>query len=156
MENLSDKIKIWMEKDLPIFRYLTREDIRELPQSFFEPINCYKGELVCEEGSICDYVALIVSGRLEIRKNTEFEGKQVMLGILSEGSIVGEIWVLGDHPGSVTAVAAEDSSLLMMRRDNFNRLIEEKPALGVKLLKGLLLTTSIRLRKSYDRMASMF
>jgi CRP-like cAMP-binding protein len=156
MENLSDKIKLWIKKDLPIFRYLTREDIRELPESFFESVNCYKDETVCLEGSVCDYVALIVSGKIEITKSTEFEGKQVVIGILSEGAVVGEMWVLEDHPGPVTAVAAEDSTLIMMRRDNFNKLIKKNPELGVKLLKGLLHTTSIRLRKSYDRMASMF
>jgi CRP-like cAMP-binding protein len=156
MEQLSEKIRQWMKKDLPMFHYLTGDDIRGLPPAFFKQVNAYKGETVCEEGKVCDFVALIISGKLEIKKETEFEGKQVVIGVLSEGSVVGEIWVLGDHPGPVTAIAAEDSILLMMSRENFNTLIEENPVLGVKLLKGLLLTTSIRLRKSYDRMAAMF
>lgn len=156
MEQLSDKIRLWFKKDLPIFHYITRSDIKRLPPSLFEQVNVYKGETVCVEGKICDFVALIISGKLEIRKKTEFEGRQVVIGILSEGSVVGEIWILGEYPGPVTAVAAEDSTLLMMSRENFNSLIEQDPVVGVKLLKGLLLTTSIRLRKSYDRMAALF
>lgn len=156
MEQLSDKIRRWFRKDLPIFHFLTKDDIRGLPETFFEQVSVRKGETICVEGNICDFVGLIVSGKIEIKKETEFQGKQVVIGILSEGSVVGEIWVLGDYPGPVTAIAAEDSTLLMMSRKNFNTLIEQDPVVGVKLLKGLLLTTSIRLRKSYDRMAAIF
>ncbi|NIO16924.1 MAG: cyclic nucleotide-binding domain-containing protein [Deltaproteobacteria bacterium] len=156
MENLSEKIKLWFKKDLPIFRYLTGKDVKTFPPSLFEQVNVYKGETVCVEGKICDYVALILSGKIEIKKDTDFAGKQVVIGILSEGSVVGEMWLLEDHPGPVTAVAVEDSILLMMSRQNFNTLIENDPVMGVKLLKGVLLSTSIRLRKAYDRMAAIF
>jgi hypothetical protein len=35
-------------------------------------------------------------------------------------------------------------------------MLNECPELGVKFLKGLFLAVSIRLRKNFDRMASIF
>jgi CRP-like cAMP-binding protein len=56
----------------------------------------------------------------------------------------------------VTARALDDTDLLVITHENFEKLTEEHPELGVKLLKGMLLAVSTRLRKSYDRLAAIF
>ncbi len=155
MGQVSDMLQDNNRDLLPTFHFLEKEDLKDM-KDFLQVVNVYKGETICEEGNICDYLAFIVSGKVEIRKNTEFEGKEVVMGILSRGAMVGEIWVLGDHPGPVTAVAKEDSKLVMISRKNFNILIETHPKTGVKLLKGMLLTNTLRLKNAYDRIASLF
>ncbi len=155
MGQISDTIHRTGEDLLPTFHYLEREELKDM-EEFLQVVNCYEGETICEEGNICDYLAFIISGKVEIRKNTEFEGKEVVMGILSRGAMVGEIWVLGDHPGPVTAIAKEDSKLVMISRKNFNTLLEVHPKTGVKLLKGMLLTNTLRLKNAYDRIASLF
>jgi CRP/FNR family transcriptional regulator, cyclic AMP receptor protein len=56
----------------------------------------------------------------------------------------------------VTAVALEDGSLAIITQENLDKLIDTNPGLGAKLLKGMLITVSDRLRKSFDRLAVFF
>jgi len=155
MEGVSEQLCIRMKNDLSLFRFLSEADLRELP-CYFEQKHVAAGDALCEEGGTCDYVAFIISGQLEIRKDTEFTGKQVILGVYSRGSIVGELCILEDVPRAVTAVALEDTALIVLRKEMFDRLIEEHPAIGAKFLKGILLVVSRRLRKSFERLAEVF
>ncbi|NIO17240.1 MAG: cyclic nucleotide-binding domain-containing protein [Deltaproteobacteria bacterium] len=155
LDEVSEDLCIWMKKELSLFPYFKEEDLADLP-CFFDLVKVRAGETVCGEGDFCDYLAFIVSGRLEISKQTEFPGKNVVIGVYSRGTVMGELCLLDNHPRAVTAVALEDSTLVTLSRDNFNLMLEAFPESGVKFLKGLLLAVSIRLRKSYDRLASIF
>jgi CRP-like cAMP-binding protein len=115
-----------------------------------------KGETLWNEGDICDYVAFIVSGRVEVKKETDFKEKRVIVGIYSNGAIVGELCILDGSPRAVTAVALEDVSLVLITQENFNKLIDKYPELGAQLMKGMLLSVSIRLRSSFARLAAIF
>jgi CRP-like cAMP-binding protein len=123
---------------------------------FFQPKTVKSGETLWEEGDACDYLAIINSGRVEVKKNTEFKGKHVIVGIYSQGTVVGALCILDGSPRAVTAVALEDVSLMIITQEDFDRLIEQKPEIGIKLLKGILLSVSIRLRKSFERLARFF
>jgi hypothetical protein len=50
----------------------------------------------------------------------------------------------------------EDAGLVLITHENFNRLIDDYPEVGTKLLKGMLLSESNRLQKAYMRLASIF
>ncbi len=152
---VSEKTCLIMKEELSFFPFLEKEDLAGMP-CYFEPWKVKKGEVLCREGDPCTYVAFIVSGRLEIKKETEFKGKEFVVGIYSAGTMVGELCIVDEHPRPFTAVALEDSELIRMSKDNFEKMLAEEPALGVKFLRGLLLSSSIRLRKSFDRMASIF
>jgi CRP/FNR family cyclic AMP-dependent transcriptional regulator len=76
----------------------------------------------------------------------------VILGIYSKGALC----ILDDSLRKVTAVALEDVSLAIITRENVDKLIAIYPGLGAKLLKGMLLTVSDRLRKSFDRIVTFF
>ena len=99
-----------------------------------------------------DYIAFIVSGRVEIKKETEYKGKNVIVGVYSKGALC----ILDESLKKVTAIALEDVSLAIITQENLDRLIAINPTLGAKLLKGMLLTVSGRLRKSLDRLTVFF
>lgn len=155
MTGVSEDLCRWMKKELSLFPFLNESDLTELP-CYFDLMEVSTGEVVCEEGSPCNFVAFIISGKLEIRKETEFPGKQVVIGVFSKGSLMGELCIVNNQPRAVTAVALENSTLVAISRDNFEMLLRDFPDVGVKFLKGLLLAVSIRLRKSYDRLAAIF
>jgi len=114
------------------------------------------GETLWREGDGCGELVFIVNGRLEVSKQTEFEGKNVIVGVHGAGSFVGELCILKSMPRIVTAVALTESELLTLSTDNFNRLTEQHPELGVRLLKGMLATVSTRLSKAFGRLVSIF
>lgn len=86
---------------------------------------------------------------VEIKKETEFEGRELLIvvGIYSKGALC----ILDDSLRTVTAEALEDVTLAIITQKNLDILIDINPKFGAKLLKGMLLTVSIRLRKSFDR-----
>jgi len=138
-----------------VFSFLCEENLAEL-SGYFQSKTVKTGEILWEEGDPCDYVAIISSGRVEIKKKTEFEGKYVVVGIYNRGAVVGVLCFLNGSPRAVTAVALEEVSLMVITPDNFEKLITAKPDLGIRLLKGMLLSVSIRLRKSFERLAKFF
>lgn len=138
-----------------VFSFLDGDDIAEL-SGFFDCRQVDAGETLWREGDPCEYLALIVEGKVEIKKTTEFEGKEVVLGVYSSGTIAGEICILDGSPRAVSAVALEDTSLLTLSRTNFETLTREHPDRSVRLLKGILLAVSVRLRKSFERLAAIF
>jgi CRP-like cAMP-binding protein len=84
------------------------------------------------------------------------ERRQLTVRVYSEGTVVGERCIVDNKPRAVTAVAREESCLAVLAREDLDRLIEERPSLAAHLLKGILLRVSIRLRKSFDRLAGVF
>lgn len=123
---------------------------------FCESRQVEAGEDLWHEGDSDNYAAFIVSGKLGIKKRTEFEGKYMIVGTFDRGTVVGELCLLTDKARSVSAVILETSDLLILTSVNFERLITEHPMIGLKLLKHIFIVTSKRLSRSYDRMASIF
>lgn len=144
-----------LRAELASFRFLQGTDSSVIAP-FFLCRQARAGEILWREGDPCDYVAFIIEGKVDVKKETEFEGKQVIVGVYGKGAIVGELCLLDGSPRAVTAVALTDTDLLLLTRANLERLLELHPQLGIKLLKGMLLAVSIRLRKSFDRLASIF
>jgi CRP-like cAMP-binding protein len=137
------------------FQFLNHDD-EALLVNYLDCRQVAAGEMLWHEGDGCGELVFIVTGRLEVSKETEFEGKDVIVGVYGAGSIVGELCILKTNPRIVTAVALTDCELLTLSTDNFNELTEKYPALGVRLLKGMLATVSLRLEKAFGRLAAIF
>ena len=63
--------------------------------------------------------------------------------------------LLFDAPLSASVIATQDSVVLMMTRLDFDRLVEQHHAIGVKLLRRIAVTISLRLRKTTGRLADL-
>lgn len=144
-----------MKKELHYFRFLLEEDVPLLAR-YLECRELAPEETLWLEGGECGYMVFIISGNLEIRKNTEFAGRQMIVGIYGRGSIAGELCLLDSSPRVVTAVACDEVELLIFKRPDFDRFLAEHPESGVRLLKGMLMTVSTRLKKSFERLAAIF
>ncbi len=138
-----------------LFQFFEERELNDIPR-YFEMRRVSAGETIWHEGDSCDYMTFIVSGHLEVKKDTEFRDRQITLGIYGAGSIAGELCMLDQQPRVVTATAIEDVTIIVLSRPDFEQLLEDHPVLGIKLLKGMLLSTSTRLRKSFDRLVSIF
>lgn len=155
MNDKLDGMRKCMINEHSVFSFLCEENLAELA-GYFEYKTVKAGEILWNEGDPCDYVAIISSGRVEIKKKTEFEGKYVVVGIYNRGAVVGALCFLNSSPRAVTAVALDDVSLMVITPEDFDKLIAAKPELGIRILKGMLLSVSIRLRKSFERLAKFF
>jgi CRP/FNR family transcriptional regulator, cyclic AMP receptor protein len=144
-----------LKNQLRCFHFLAEEDLPRIGE-YFTCASVRAGETLWSEGDPGEFEAFIIEGKVEVSKETEFPGHKVVVGVYSPGAVIGELCMIEQQPRGVTAVALEDTSLLLLSRERFELLLEHNPSLGIKLIKGMLLAVSIRLRKSFERLAAIF
>ncbi|MBU0484791.1 MAG: cyclic nucleotide-binding domain-containing protein [Proteobacteria bacterium] len=108
-----------------------------------------------EDGIPGDYMGFLLSGKLAVKKATNFPGKYILLAILEPGAIVGEISAVGDCPQVATVVAIEKSELLVLTCEELENILSNDTPLGVVVLKRIIHVISLRQQKSNDRLSKL-
>lgn len=109
-----------------------------------------KGSVILFEDDPGDSLFVVREGRVKVVLVAE-DGREVILGILGVGEHFGELSLIDDQPRSAHVVAMEDSTLLVLRRDDFRRRVEQSPLVAWALLVEL----SRRLRRADDKIGSL-
>jgi len=138
-----------------IFSFIEDEDAEKVIP-FFESVDYPVGAVIFKEGDAGDFIGFVVSGKLEVKKQTEFKGNQLIIALLSSGALVGELSIFDQHKRSATVEAVEDTTMLILRSRSLEALIQQHPYTGIKLLKGLIRILSLRLRKATERLTTIF
>lgn len=156
MENNMKELIVNMKDELVIFHELTDHELDQI-LPYFKTVSCNKGSALFNEGDPSGFIAFILSGKLEIKKETEFEGKSMILGTLNTGSFVGETALVDPRePRAATAIALEDTKALTLNADALEAILNKYPETGVKILKELVKYISIRLLKALEKLAVVF
>lgn len=143
-----------MKQELRFFSFLENAELDEIA-AYFECRQVPAGQYLWKEHSPGNHVALLINGRVEVSKGTDLKGN-VVVGVYSRGASVGELSLLDGSPRAESVLAIDHVDLIFLTRESFQRLISEHPEIGVRLLEGLLMTVSRRLKKSFERLASIF
>lgn len=138
-----------------IFSLLEDEDIENIIP-FFQLLEYPEKTVVFREGDPGDFIGFILSGKVEVKKQTEFKGNQLIIALLSKGAMVGELSMFDKRKRSATVEAVENTTLLLLTNEAFDALIQKYPFTGVKILKGLIRILSLRLRKATERLTTIF
>jgi len=161
LTSMADKSE-FQEKRSPLsmeaYRQLTEllsKDGYRLAARYFQWHRVEAGRTLWEENAPQGFLALIVSGKVESLKETEF-GRPFVTGLYSAGTVVGEDGFLSGRPRHATVKAVARSELLTISRDDFERLAQEQPALAVKILACLNSLLSGRLHNAMERLATVF
>lgn len=93
-----------------------------------------KGTTVFRQGDAGDALYAVISGQVRVSAQ-DATGREVFLNILEPGDVFGEIAVLDGGPRTATAMAAVESSLLLIRRADLLGLMSRDPELAVHLLQ---------------------
>jgi len=144
------------KEELILFHLLDDDEVDKIIP-YLEAAGYPKGKTLFNEGDPGDFIGFVTEGSLEVKKQTEFKGRQIVIGIVGKGSFVGEMALV--HQGetrSASVVALEDSELIVLRRDALEAIIEKYPSIAVKILKGLNQVMSIRMKKAIERLAAIF
>ncbi|HEX3865149.1 MAG TPA: Crp/Fnr family transcriptional regulator, partial [Gemmatimonadaceae bacterium] len=97
-----------------------------------------------------DSLFVVREGRVKVVLIGE-DGREVILGVLGVGDHFGELALIDDGPRSAHVIAMEDSNLLVLRRDDFRRRVEQTPGIAWSLLTEL----SRRLRRADDKIGGL-
>jgi CRP/FNR family transcriptional regulator, cyclic AMP receptor protein len=95
------------------------------------------GTVLFEEGQPGDFMYVIASGEVEIRR-TVSETERV-LAVLPAGEFFGEMAILNSRPRSATAVVRVDSRLVVIEGTTFEAMLRARPEIALRIIKALAL-----------------
>jgi CRP/FNR family cyclic AMP-dependent transcriptional regulator len=139
-----------------IFKNLEEEEITEVLNITTEKRIHHK-DLIMQEGDEGSTMYMLLEGEVEVSKalTMKFAGEDLrkaekVLSTLKaqDHVMLGEMALIAKEKRSASILAKTDCVLLEIRRDDFMRLIETKPVLGVKVLLDLAELLAARLRHS--------
>jgi CRP-like cAMP-binding protein len=113
------------------------------------------GEVLMNDGEPGDFMGFVLAGKLAVKKETNFPGRFTLVAILERGATIGEISAVERGLCTATVVAMQKTEMLLLTCDNLEKMLTEKPVLGIKLLKRIIHVLSLRQRMAYDRLSSL-
>ena len=133
----------------PIFSRLSPDDRRSVAE-VARVGQFQKGETIFEQESPSNAFYAIASGRVKIFKMMP-SGRDLILEVFGPGDPLGAVATYMDRPFPASAMALEDTTCVIIPRQDFFRLIESKPS----LVRGLLLGLTTRLVELTNRLAEL-
>jgi CRP-like cAMP-binding protein len=134
---------------VPLFSHLTDTDIDRLAESARER-NYPKNSVILFEDDPGDALYVVVTGQVKVVLIGE-DGREVILSVLHEGQFFGEMALIDDEPRSAHVIAMQDSNLVVLRREDFQRRLQETPTIALGLLREL----SRRMRRADDKIGGL-
>lgn len=116
-----------------LFRGLSHEELSGLRKISHEKPFA-KGARIFSEGDPGDGLYVVKSGSVQIAHIVGSEPRHVF-SVFGPGAIFGEMAVVEDQPRSATAVAAGDSLLYFIPREEMRLLLKNSPLLAFNLLQ---------------------
>ena len=98
-----------------------------------------RGETIFHQGDPGDSLYIIESGSVKIVLPSPEGEEGAIIATLLRGDFFGELALLDGAPHSATAVAIEPTEALVLRRDRFDELVENEPALRRALFASLVM-----------------
>jgi CRP/FNR family cyclic AMP-dependent transcriptional regulator len=136
-------------KYIPLFSELTDDNLREILKLAMRQVY-KKDNMVLIEEEIGSTMFIILDGRVKISRISD-DGREVILSILSEGDFFGEMSILDGQNRSANVVTLDDSKIMIIRREDFLKMLHDYPQIAINLLKEL----AGRLRRSDAQIKSL-
>jgi CRP-like cAMP-binding protein len=112
------------------------------------------GQVIFKQGSAAESMCLVLSGELEVMKATK-DGKQVKIATIGDGQSVGEMALVDGMVRSASVKAALMTTIVVLKRSDFDEIMQQYPRIAAKILKGIARHISINLRKTSDQLMSL-
>ena len=135
--------KVMILKGSQLFRNFPGPDLAGIA-SLATVVHLRSDEVVFELGDEGDAFYMVVRGGIRITRGA------VELAVLGSREGFGEMAILDRGTRSATAIAAEDTTLLRIDQDSFDRLVEQNPAVA----RGIYRVLTQRLRNTLAQVAA--
>ena len=114
---------------------------------YVQAFSAAPGTVIFREGDRGGFMCLVIDGGAEIFKQDHNYGSK-RIGKVEPGKTVGEMALVDGEQRSATCICPEPSTLVMLTREHFVRIIREHPALSVNILLKIVTMMSRRLRQT--------
>jgi CRP-like cAMP-binding protein len=120
-------VKLRYIKNAVLFADLSEEEQKKVSERM-RLVRYREGQTIFEKGDSSDVLYLVKSGWVKI-----ITAESTVLASMGPGSLLGEADLFMGRPRSIGALAATDASLWALSDQGLEKLIAEKPKIGVKL-----------------------
>jgi CRP/FNR family transcriptional regulator len=117
---------LWLFRDLPV-------EHRKAVQSLARKREMKRGDALFGEAEHCDAIYYVAGGRLRLFKIGE-NGREVTLGFLGSGGVLGEDSFLSGEEYTFSAEAAEESFVCSCKKEDFEMFLLSSPELALKVV----------------------
>jgi CRP/FNR family cyclic AMP-dependent transcriptional regulator len=135
--------------DVDLFRDLSERDMAELDR-MTTITNVPRGRVFYQPEDVGEVLFLVKSGQVQLYRISP-EGKKLVIATLGSGTLFGEMALLGQQMHNAFAEALDDCLILVMSRADLERLILNKPIVGLRMLE----ITGRRLNDAEARLEDM-
>lgn len=134
-------------QSVELFEGVAQEELKLLA-SICRVQNYPEGEIITSQGESGDEIFIVQQGFVEVIRSglTPESGPRTVVN-LGEGQIFGEMALVDHGPRSATIKAASDpTSVLMITREDFERVCEQNFHLGYIVMRNIAADLSFKLR----------
>ena len=124
-------------------------DIRKICD-YIHPVSAKKGAVIFKEGDNEESLGIIVKGSIDILKKSDNENKKV--ATLQSSQTFGEMALIDGEPRSASGVAAENSIVFFISKQNLLKIAADHPKLGFQILWKISKLISQHLRKTTGKL----
>ncbi|MCB2017991.1 MAG: cyclic nucleotide-binding domain-containing protein [Hydrogenophaga sp.] len=117
--------------------------------SFMSPRRFPAGTVLIREGESGDsgFMVLVLDGEVTVERLRTSHRSAVTISVLGRGSLIGEMALVDGEARSATCTASTDVSCAVLTREALEKLIEEEPSTGAKLMTAIAVRLAERLRE---------
>lgn len=130
---LEEKVRLLSMVD--ILEPLTREEIQEISHRIPDR-HLEKGQIFYTPQEKNEWLFMLKKGRVRIYRLSP-DGHELTLTVVSAGAVFGEMSLTAQRLESAYAEAQEPVVVCAMQREDLERLIREKPQVGLKIMQTL-------------------
>ena len=124
---------VWHLKNTQLFEDLTEDELEKL--SLITPYRRYEaGEIVYHMEDPADALYFVRDGMIKISMYFP-NGKEMILGLLGQYDIFGELLLLPSERRPNQAEAVVDTTLIVMPEADFQRLLQQHPRIAMKFIQ---------------------
>jgi len=116
-----------------LFRDLNERELEEL-DNVTTMSTVPKGRVFYRPDEIGEILFLLKQGRVQVYRISP-DGKKLILGLLDAGTIFGEMSLIGQRMYGAFAEAMESCVICVMSRADIERLVLDKPQVGLRMLE---------------------
>lgn len=140
-------------ESVPLFKDVD-DYILHLLEPLFEPYSCPAGAVIFEQGEPAHYMYLILDGAVEMLYKP-YDGPQLTLTNLAQGSIIGWSAVVGNATYTSGAICKEDCQAIRMTNRDLHKLCATEPEAGRIILNLLADSVSSRWEDAREQIQTL-
>jgi CRP/FNR family transcriptional regulator, cyclic AMP receptor protein len=122
-------------QDIEFFELHDEEDRKSLAK-VLDHVQLKEGARLFERGDRGNELYIVYSGKVEISIR-DLAGEKIVLTVAERGDLFGELSMIDNRPRTATAMALEDTELIVLNRENLQLFFQKKPDAALDMIAAM-------------------